>query len=225
MDRQYIRDNQVIERYLAGALTAGEEQAFEEAYLGNAELLAEIETAERLRDGVKGLDSAGTLERSRPRWQQALASPRYALAASMLLAVSLGFSTMLYQENRDLREGGSSLPMITQFVALGSVRGGNENQIAAPAPNELIVLSLDGGTVAYDTYRAVLMRRDGERSAQIWSLAGLSPQPDGTIAVGLTGRSLPPGSYEAVVQGRMNDWPAERFEDSTRASLTVAPRD
>ena len=38
MDRQYIRDHQVIERYLSGALTADEEQAFEEAYLGDAEI-------------------------------------------------------------------------------------------------------------------------------------------------------------------------------------------
>ena len=38
MDRQYIRDTQVIERYLQGRLTAAEEQAFEEAYLADPEL-------------------------------------------------------------------------------------------------------------------------------------------------------------------------------------------
>ena len=78
MDRQYIRDHAVIERYLSGTLTADEEQAFEEAYLGDAELLDEVQAAERLREGIKELDSAGRLERpSTPTvWRQWLASPQ-----------------------------------------------------------------------------------------------------------------------------------------------------
>lgn len=226
MDRQYIRDNGVIERYLSGALTADEEQAFEEAYLGNAELLEEIEAAERLRDGMKGLDSAGDLQRSRPRWQQAFASPRYAMAASLLLAVSLGFSTVLYNENRNLRGGVASTPMITRFVALEAVRGGNARSVAAPDEDELITLMLDAGTVAYDTYRAVITRRDGEQSEQIWSRADLTSELNGTtIPVTLQGRVLRPGTYEAKVDGRMNDWPAERFEQVTLTRLEVVPRE
>ena len=57
MDRQYIRDHAVIERYLSGALTAEEEQAFEEAYLGDQELLDQVQAAERLR-AVPGVKSA-----------------------------------------------------------------------------------------------------------------------------------------------------------------------
>src|SRR5688572_27635539 len=153
MDRQYIRDNGVIERYLRGALTADEEQAFEEAYLGDLELLDQLQAAERLRDGIKELDR-GVLERSRPRWQQTFASPRYAMAATVLLAVSLGFSTVLYDENRSLREGASQTPLITRFVSLDSVRGANVPEIVAPEQDELITLMIDSGTVAYDTYRA-----------------------------------------------------------------------
>jgi hypothetical protein len=226
MDRQYIRDNGVIERYLSGALTADEEQAFEETYLGDAELLSEIEAAERLRDGMKGLDSAGDLERSRPRWQQTFASPRYAMAASVLLAVSLGFSAALYRENQSLRDGASQAPLITRFVALESVRGASVTTIPAPRRDELIVLMLDAGTVAYDTYRAVITRRDGEQSEQIWSRADLAPELNGTtIAVSVQGRMLPPGTYEAKVDGRMNDWPAERFEQITLMQFVLAPRD
>src|SRR5262245_41628226 len=121
MDRQYIRDNDVIERYLKGALTADEETDFEESYLGDAELLNEIEAAERLRDGIKRLDAAGGLARSRPRFGQMLASPRYAMAATVLLAVSLGFSSVFYNENQVLREQASQAPLITRFVALESV--------------------------------------------------------------------------------------------------------
>ncbi len=135
MDRHYIRDNGVIERYLAGALTADEEQAFEEVYLGDPEILDQIEAAERLRDGIKGLGAAGRLERLRSPapWRRMLASPRYATAASMLLAVSLTFSTVLYRENRNLREDGVlATSMITRLVPLESVRGGNAIEISAP---------------------------------------------------------------------------------------------
>jgi len=225
MDRQYIRDNDVIERYLKGALAADEEQAFEEAYLGDAELLDQLQAAERLRDGIKELDSAGGLGRSRPRWQQMLASPRYAMAATVLLAVSLGFSSVLYNENQVLRGGGSQTPMITRFVALESVRGGNVPETAAPAQDELIVLLLDAGIVAYDTYRAVITRRDGERSEEIWSRADLAPQLNGAIAVGLQGRMLRPGIYEAKIDGRMNGWAAGRFEEVALTSFVVAPRE
>ena len=55
MDRRYIRDNQVIERYLKGTLTADEERAFEELYLGDPDLLDEIE----LVDGLARLRMSG----------------------------------------------------------------------------------------------------------------------------------------------------------------------
>src|SRR5688500_6256374 len=109
------------------SLTAEEEQAFEESYLGDSEILDELQAAERLREGVKELDGAGRLERMRPRpqWQRMLASPRYAAAATVLLAVSLGFSGVLYRENRDLREGSITGSLLTTSVVLDSVRGGS----------------------------------------------------------------------------------------------------
>jgi hypothetical protein len=228
MNRQYIRDHDVIERYLSRTLTAEEEQEFEEAYLGDSDIMDELEAAERLRDGIKELGEAGRLARARPRpqWQRVLASPRYAAAASLLLAVSLGFSTMLYRENRELRQGG--LPpssTITRFVALDTVRGGNAAMIREPDEDEWTVLLLDAGPMDYDVYRAVLARQLGERSEEIWSRADLAPQLGGTILIGVPGRVLRPGEYETRLEGRMRDWPAERFDEIARTGLTVVPRD
>jgi hypothetical protein len=228
MDRQYIRDHDVIERYLSRSLTSEEEQEFEEAYLGDAAIMDELEAAERLRDGIKELDGAGRLERLRPRpqWRRLLASPQYAAAASVLLAVSLGFSTALYRENRDLREGGlSPTSTITRFVALDSVRGGNTATIREPDEDEWTVLLLDAGPTEYDVYRAVLVRQVGERSEEIWSRADLAPELDGTILIGVPGRVLRPGNYETRLEGRMSNWPAERFDEITRTRLTVVARD
>ena len=227
MDRQYIRDNEVIERYLSGVLTPDEEQAFEEVYLGDPEILDQIEAAQRLRDGIKELGAAGRLERLRApaQWRRMLASPRYAAAASMLLAVSLTFSTVLYRENRTLREDGvSSTSMITRLVTLESVRGGNVTEIPAPEPDELIVLQLDAGIVTYDTYRGVLTRRTGDQSETIWTRADLAQEPNETILIGVPGRALRPAEYEVRLEGRMNAWPAERFEEVATTRLTVVPR-
>jgi hypothetical protein len=228
MDRQYIRDHQVIERYLSGTLTADEEQAFEEAYLGDQELLDQVQAAERLREGIKELDRAGGLERLRTpaRWRQWLASPRYAAAASVLLAVSVGFSTMLYRENVDLRATGSSQASErTRLVRLEVVRsGGDPREILAPELDERTVLQLDAGAVAYDTYRGTVMRRDGDRSETIWSRADLVAESDETVLIGVPGRALPPGDYEARLEGRMSDWPADRFDEIARLQLRIVPR-
>ncbi len=224
MDRQYIRDNGVIERYLSGALTADEEQAFEEAYLGDPEILDQIEAAERLRDGMHKLDSAGGLQRSQPRWQRFFASPQYAAAASLLLVVSLGLSTTWYREMRTLRESSfSQTSAVTRTIALDAVRGGNDTSIPEPEPDEWTVLLLDS-VAPYDTYRAVLMRRDGERSEEIFNRADLSPQLGETILIGVPGRALRPGAYEARLEGRMDDWPAGRFDAIATTSVTVTPR-
>jgi len=224
MDRQYIRDRDVIERYLSRSLTAEEEREFEEAYLGDSAIMDELEAAERLREGIKGLGEAGRLERARPRsqWRRLMASPRYAAAASLLLAVSLGFSTMLYRENRELREGGlSPTSTVTRFVALDTVRGGNAAVIREPDEDEWTVLLLDAGPVDYDSYRAVLARQVGERSEEIWSRADLAPQLGGTISIGVPGRVLRPGDYATTLEGRMGDWPADRFDEINRTRLTV----
>jgi hypothetical protein len=227
MDRQYIRDNEVIERYLSGALTADEERGFEEAYLGDPELLDQVQTAERLREGIKELDGAGRLDRLRPpgRWRQWLVSPQYAAAASLFLVVSLAFSAMLYREVTELREDSfSQASLSTRLVRLEVVRGGNPQEVSASAPDELNMLELDAGPVAYDTYRGALTRRTGDRSETIWSRTDLVVQSDNRILISVTGRALQPGSYEALLEGRMNDWPAGRFEEVARMDLTVVPR-
>lgn len=227
MDRQYIRDNEVIERYLSGALTADEEQAFEEAYLGDPELLDQVQAAERLREGIKELASAGRLERVRPtaRWRQWLASPQYAVAASVLLAVSLGFSAMLYRENSTLRQDDLlQLSASTQLVPLEAVRGGNTVDVPAPAPNQVTVFQLNAGLDAYDTYRGTFTRV-GAGPATIWQRDDLVARSDGTILIGpVPARALQPGTYEARLDGRMKAWPAGRFEEVASTRLRIVPQ-
>src|SRR5262245_23426824 len=147
MDRRQIRDEQVIERYLKGALTAAEEQEFEEAYLADPQLLEELELAERLRDGLKESSRTGVaVGRASPRrrWRDVVASPRYGIAASLVAAAALVSTAVLLVQLQGVRPGAPAAAQThTRLLQLVSVRGAdNPNEIAAPAPGEWTGLPL-----------------------------------------------------------------------------------
>jgi hypothetical protein len=229
MDRQHIRDNQVIERYLQGRLSAADEQAFEEAYMADAELLEEVQLAERLREGFKNLPEEDRAPRPAPRarWLDLAGSPRYGIAASLVAAAALLSSGMLYLQQPGFGSGESGLfagPSNTRVVPLVTVRGsGNPNSIAAPAAQEWTVLMLDTGLGDYDSYRAVLTRAGS--ADELLRLDGMTPTYEGMVALGLPGRLLPPGNYEIRLDGRKSDWPAAReLDELSRTPLAVTPR-
>ncbi len=226
MDRQYIRDAQVIERYLKGTLSAAEEQAFEEAYLSDPQLLDELEVAERLRAGLEDVNVADSAMRtaSRSRWLELASSPRFGIAASLVAVAALAAATGLYVQNQGLRAGSTfTVATQTRLLPLVSVRGAaNPNEIAAPARGEWTVLLLDPAFGEYDTYRAVLVRRGG---AEVLRLDGLTPTYEGLIAVGVPGDLLSPGDYEVRLFGGRRDWPPPReLDELSRTPLTVADR-
>lgn len=109
-----------------------------------------------------------------------IASPQYAAAASALLAVTLAFSTILYRENRTLRQQDfSARSAVTRLIPLAAVRGGEAGVTEQPAANEWIVLLVDAGPTVYDAYRSVLTRRDDSASEEVWSRTGLMPELGG----------------------------------------------
>lgn len=229
MDREYIREHQVIERYLRGTLSPDEERAFEEAYVGNPELLDEIELVERLQQGVKDLGAAGAIERptgggTRPNW---LFSKQWAMAASLLLVVSLAITGGLYRENASLREGPLlSAGVTTRLLPVLTLRGAPETVLEAPEADDWAVLLVDPGFTEHDSYRAVVTRVSGQQPAEIWSVSGLEPEYQDQLAIGLPGRLLMPGEYEIAITGRMSDWAADRAEPVSQIPLRiVAPNE
>src|SRR5690606_17530870 len=106
MKRQPIDQQLIIERYLQGKLTQSEEEAFEEAYLGNPELVEQLKLTERLRGGLVDLEARG--EPPKPAAHRGgaafLAAPQYAAAATLPLVGALVLSTLLYVENASLRD-------------------------------------------------------------------------------------------------------------------------
>ena len=100
MDKGHMKNNQLIEQYLQGGLSAEEQAAFEEEFLSSQQLLDELEAAEKLQQGLQdlaALDKAHTPEKQPPWIMSMFHSPQYAMAASFLLVVSLGVSGVLLQ--------------------------------------------------------------------------------------------------------------------------------
>jgi hypothetical protein len=229
MDRQYIHDTQVIERYLQGKLSPADEDAFEEAYMRDPELLGELQLAERLREGFKGLPEEDRALRTPPpsRWLELASSPRYGIAASLVAAAALLSSGVLYLQDSGFGTRGAGQfagASNTRVLPLVTVRGaGNPNSIAAPSADEWTVLLLDTGLGDYDRYRAVLMRAgSGE---ELLRLDGMTPTYEGMVALGFPGRLLPPGDYEIRLDGGKSDWPTAReLDELSRTPLTVTPR-
>jgi hypothetical protein len=228
MDRQYIRDNQVIERYLQGRLTADEESAFEEAYIGDPDLFQELKTADLLRRGLE-LHETDSSREQRPSSAargaavaRGAAAPRYALAASLVAAVGLAASAYLLAENAALRSEGVAVASGGRVIPLLAVRGGEPNRVEAAATNDWTVLLLDP-FIPYDRYGATLVRRGG---SELLAVDGLTPSYESQLAVVVPSRLLTPGDYDVILTGRMRDWPEQRASDDlgrTQFTVTAAP--
>jgi hypothetical protein len=229
MDRQYIRDHQIIERYLRGTLAPDDERAFEEAYVGDPDLLDEIELVERLGEGIKDLGRSPIKRHSAGgAWLRPLASPQWAAAASVLLVVTLVLSGTLYRENENLRGLLAGSPTTTRLLPVITVRGDPESVLEAPCETDWAVLLVDPGFTAHDTYRAVVSRRSEQGSTEIWSAAGLTPDYQDQLALGMQGRLLTPGEYDIEITGRMRDWPPERASEpvtSNRVRIAAPEND
>lgn len=231
MDRDYIAEHQVAERYLQGKLSAEEQAAFEEAFLSSEDLLDELESAELLRQGLNDL---AAVERARPSsanasWFGALfQSPRYAMAASVLLLVSLGVSSTLLHRLGEQDAAGFPVAA-TRIVPLVSVRGAapdpSVNTLHAGAGDQQTVLMLDPGFEPYSRYRVTVHRLDAAAEpALVVQVGGLQPGYEEMLALALPPRMLEPGEYRVTIEGWRDEWPADHaFDRIDSVPLRVLP--
>jgi len=103
MDHRAIDAEDIAERYVAGRLPPEEAARFEEHYLDCPSCIARVETAERLKRGLRRLaEEAAVRAPGDSRWSR---SPRLALAAAALLAVALVPAWFELREVQRLRSG------------------------------------------------------------------------------------------------------------------------
>lgn len=230
MDMKHIENQLLIERYLQGRLSTEEEARFEEALVASPELLDQLEAAERLQGGLKDLsavEGVRVAERRQGGVSTVFASPRYALAASVLLAVSVVFGASMYRQNQALEgalAGNPAAPAVVQ--ALYNVRSASPDEpvnIVTPTPGGQVVLLVDPGFEPYDDYRGTLMRLGDSAAAEpVHQVEGLVPGYEEMLALALPSRLLTPGNYEIRIEGHLPGAAvSEGYEPVTRVSFLV----
>ena len=215
MDEKYINENMLVERYLKGKLTAEQAAAFEEQFLSSDELLNELEAAERLGQGLhdmSALENAHVTKKPTSNVVSLFQSPRYAMAASFMLLVSLGVSSVLLQKNAHLSEFDSNQPIPTEIIPLVSVRGaaGSElNTLPLGDTPKQFVLMLDPGFETYSHYRATVYQLDSAKEpAMLWQVNEMLPGYEDMLALSVPSSVLNPGDYEIQLEGWQDEWPA-----------------
>ena len=230
MDEDRINDNLLIERYLQGKLSEEEAADFEESFLSSGELLDELEAAERLQQGLNDL---AILEKAQAPGKDRLPgklvssinsmfqSPRYAMAASFFLVVSLGFSGFLFQQNVRFSENGPSQAVPVEIVPLVSVRGSTNgdpvNTLHLGDTEKQFVLMLDPGYETYAHIRATVFQLDPTREpVPLWQVDNMLPGFEEMLALSLPGSVLESGDYEIRLEGWQDEWPADHAFDPIR---------
>ena len=203
MDRNYIEQHLLIDRYVQGRLEGGELDEFEERLVWDESLVDEVRLAEHLRDGLRAASAA----RNRVADSQGfdlvamvsglLAVPQFAAAASFLLAVTLTAGVLMSPfVNLGGRAGTPALQ--TDIVPLFATRGMDVMQVPVD-PDDWTVLLVDV-MGDYATYRATI-RKDEPDAEPVLIQDGLMPTYPESLAVGMPGNTLAAGRYILTIEG------------------------
>ena len=209
MDRRYIEENQIIDRYLMNKLADEEMETFEQLFLEDPELVQEIEFRKRFIRGLRKADRTGLLQfgddESSSIWQWLpVMRPPFPVVAAVSAAILLIVAVLQYGQIARLQSvneeqvsqiGHLMAPQAnTLLVPLGRTRGMMSSQnkpvvrVHLSSAIEQVILTLDIELLSFDNYRLSLDRED---AGQLWSIESDSAPPAVVLPAGL----LVPGDY------------------------------
>jgi hypothetical protein len=222
MDRQYIENERIVERYLSGDLTVREAREFKHFCLANPELLEEWRVpaparAELLRwsrdvepietelpvgtEALYGDPRVGSNMNSRwaraGRWVPAL-TIALVLAVSALISVALyarSLDSKLRAASRQIATAGLQAHSSVQTHRLKLVRGRPQKptlSVGWPMPPELLDLYIDVTEGSYNAFQVTIDRGDGSRALQIKRIARDSNRE---LRLALNSSAFGPGVY------------------------------
>lgn len=203
MDRNYIEQHLLVDRYVQGNLDGSELDDFEERLVWDESLIDEVRLAEHLRDGLRQSSITRARDARSPGFDFVamvsgiLAVPGYAAAASFLLAVMLTAGVLM---SPLVNIGGQAgTPALgTDIVPLFATRGADEVEITVD-PDHWTVLLVDV-MGDYPAYRATI-RKDEPGADPVLMQDGLMPTYPDSLAVGMPGSTLPAGRYLLTIEG------------------------
>jgi hypothetical protein len=212
MDRQFIEQNQIVERYLAGRLPPKGVLDFEQFCRRHPELLTELGLDKRLQMALRLLEAGGRptpWEEKPPRWWE---RPR-ALLGAVTLCVLLGFVSLiiagrlsaasrhvaaleqqLSTQPLDPVESTRTILLIPSRSAAGS--GGVVTIGGGSA--ELADLKIDMSWAKNTVYQVTIDRVDQGRVAV---LHNMTRDSNGDLRMALNSSALGPGDYRMSIAG------------------------
>jgi hypothetical protein len=203
MDKNYIEQHLLVDRYVQGRLEGSELDDFEERLVWDESLIDEVRLAEHLREGLRQASAARARVAESPGFDLVamvsglLSVPQFAAAASFLLAVTLTAGVLM---SPFVKMGGEAgMPALqTDIVPLFATRSADVMEVAVD-PDHWTVLLVDV-MGDYATYRATV-RKDEPGADPILVQDGLLPTYPDSLAVGMPGRTLAAGRYLLTIEG------------------------
>ena len=231
MDHPRIDDEHILDRYLAGQLSAGDEARFEEHLFACAPCLQQVQAGEELRRGLRAVAAEEaarvTVAAGLLAWLRRRSGGQLAGILSVALALVVLPAVVLWQGAELRRLRGAPPPPaagITEPVAglpvisLGQVRDAGDGVPAIqPDPTAgLVLLSLDLPAGAAARYRVTLRAASGEVR---WQSEDVQPSLYGTVLLVLPSSFLVPGDYRITLEPE----PAMAGETPAELAFRVLP--
>ncbi|WDE05286.1 hypothetical protein SG34_029030 [Thalassomonas viridans] len=196
MDSQYIKDKNIINRYLHGSLTPEECIEFEEYLIDKPELIEQLEIDSQLMKALPEVDYSTPEADNTPKkgWSFPLTdwlslTPLKASITTALLCL-LGFNLV----DSSWQQADGLIVEESRMVFLDTLRSGNTgdvpHKVALPGSQNLSL-----GIPADPDYPAVEYRIKISRNSQEFSSRCRLADPSGHFFITLDGQALQPGLY------------------------------
>jgi hypothetical protein len=212
MDRQFIEQNQIVERYLAGRLPPKGARDFEQFCQRHPELLTELGLDKQLQAALRLLEAGGrpTPWEEKPRrwWERPQALLAAVSACVLLCFVSLimaGKLSALSRHESALERQLSTQPLdpveSTRTILLipsRSAAGSGGVVTIGGGAAELADLKIDMTWAKYTIFQVTIDRVDQGRVAV---LHNMTRDSNGDLRIALNSSALGPGDYRMSIAG------------------------
>lgn len=192
-------NQQQIEQYVAGGMSANEARAFEDYCVAHPEFARQVELEQRLKAGFAQVARGSTAEfvrSSRPmRWQMAAAAAGIAMTLFMMFYAWNRFAPTA---DRPILAMVSPDAAGARTLRLALVRG---NHGIPALQSDLLRVEIAGLFDMGFHYSIALDRIDQQKNIQtVATLHGVRPTSPVSLQVMVDGDQLPPGSYSLHVR-------------------------
>ena len=181
MEHPYLEEEQVVERYLRGSLTADETARFEEHYLTCQTCLDRLDLVERFDRALKGVAQEEVARSTLTIWARLRRSPWLSPALAVLLLLvaipgGLGWRTIQRLDGElertqatlaELQNRHPEAEVNVPILRLSPVRSAVEqnepvHRLTLPSDLRWIVLSLELEEAEYPRFRVTLVNPEGK---------------------------------------------------------------